>query len=115
MIFVYYFSCAPLFSFLNSTFSKLLNIPIQRKVIDTLPILCADKNYQGINDVLCNGIDLVEADFTLTYPDANLCLNTYDVEITTINPTTALLADGTRAQIITLEQQTHALNTNLQK
>ena len=35
-----------------------------KKIVDTLPVLCADENYQGIADVLCNRIDLVEADFT---------------------------------------------------
>ena len=42
-----------------------------KKIVDTLPILCVDKNYQDIDDVFCNGIDLVKADFTPTYPDAN--------------------------------------------
>ena len=42
-----------------------------KKVVDTLPVLCADKNYQGIDDVIWNGIDLVEADFTPIYPNAN--------------------------------------------
>mmetsp|Transcript_51994 Transcript_51994/g.58075 ORF Transcript_51994/g.58075 Transcript_51994/m.58075 type:complete len:100 (-) Transcript_51994:52-351(-) len=31
-----------------------------KKIVDTLPVLCADKNYQGIDDVLCNGIKPVE-------------------------------------------------------
>ena len=42
-----------------------------KKIVDTLPILCADKNYRGINDILCNRIDLVEADFIPAYPDIN--------------------------------------------
>ena len=36
-----------------------------KKIIDTLPVLCADKNYQGLDDVIWNGINLVEAGFTL--------------------------------------------------
>ena len=42
--------------------TEIGNSPTQyKKVIDTLPILCADKNYQGLNDVIHNRIDLVEA------------------------------------------------------
>ena len=42
-----------------------------KKIIDTLPVLCADKNYQGLDDVIWNGIDLVEADFTPPYSEAD--------------------------------------------
>ena len=42
-----------------------------KKIVDTLPVLCADKNYRCIDDVLCTWIDLDEADFTLPYPDAD--------------------------------------------
>ena len=36
-------------------------------------------------------------------------------DLSTVDSNAALLADGTRAQIIALEQQTHVLNANLQK
>ena len=62
------------------------------------------KNYQGIDDVIQNRINLVEADFTPTYPDVNLWSNTYDVEIITADPATVPLADGSRIQIIMLER-----------
>ena len=86
-----------------------------KKIIDTLPVLCTDKNYRGINDVLQNKIDLVEVDFIPIYSDTNLWSNTYDEEITTIDPTVVPLADASRTQIIRLEQQTHVFNANLQK
>ena len=35
-----------------------------KKVIDILPVLCVDKNYQGLDDVIQNRIDLVETDLT---------------------------------------------------
>ena len=66
-----------------------------------------------MGDVLLNGINLVEADFTLVYPDANLWSNTYNVENTTVDPAVVPLADGSRMQIIRLEQQTHALNATI--
>ena len=86
-----------------------------KKIILTLPVLCADKNYRGIDDVLRNRVDLVEADFTPSYPNADLWSNTYDVDITTIDQTAALLADGSRPPIIRLERQTHVFDPNLQK
>jgi len=86
-----------------------------KKIVDTLPVLWADKNYRGIDDVLCNGINLVEADFTPPYPNSDLWSKTYDIEITTVDQTAALLADDIHAPIIRLDQQTHVLNANLQK
>ena len=47
----------------DSPISKLLvtetgHRPTQyKKIVDTLPVLCADKNYQGLDDVIRNGID----------------------------------------------------------
>jgi len=31
-----------------------------KKIIDTLPVLCVDKNYRCIDDVLCTGTNLVK-------------------------------------------------------
>ena len=50
-----------------------------KKVIDTLPVLCIDKNYQGINDVIWYRIDLVEADFIPIYSDASQLSNTHQL------------------------------------
>ena len=41
-----------------------------KNIIDTLLILCMDKNCRGIGDVLCKEINLVEAIFTQSYLDA---------------------------------------------
>ena len=41
-----------------------------RKITDTLPVLCADKNYQVIDDVIWNEIDWVKTYFMPTYLDA---------------------------------------------
>ena len=55
------------------TITEIRHRPIQyKKVIDTQPVKCADKNYQGLDDVIRNGIDLIAANFTTPYPDANL-------------------------------------------
>ena len=45
----------------KSIITKTKHQPTQyKKIIDTLPVLCADKNYQGIDDVIWTGHDLVE-------------------------------------------------------
>ena len=41
-----------------------------KKIYNALPVFCADKNYQGLDEVLCTGCDKVEGDFMPTYPDA---------------------------------------------
>ena len=55
-----------------------------KKIVDTLPVLYADKNYQGLNDVIWNGIILVEADFTPQYLGADQWSTTHHAEVITI-------------------------------
>ena len=40
-----------------------------KKIVDALPILCTDKNYQGLDEVLCTKCDQVKTDFMPAYPD----------------------------------------------
>ena len=42
-----------------------------KKIIDILPLLCADKNYRYITDVLCTWTDLDKADCILSYPNSD--------------------------------------------
>ena len=84
-----------------------------KKVIDTLPVLCVEKNYQGLDDIIWNGIDLVKADFTSPYPDADLWSTTHYVEIRTINPVNVAVADGSRTPTITMERQTYVFEANI--
>ena len=87
-----------------------------KKVIDTLPALCIDKNYQcNLDDIIQNGIDLVEANFTTPYPDANLWFTTYHVKIRTVYPTETTAGNGSRTPTITMEWQTYIFDANLQK
>ena len=50
-----------------------------KKIYDALPVLCADKNYGGFDEVLRTGHDKVENDFMLAYPNANLWSNTHQI------------------------------------
>ena len=79
-----------------------------KKIIDTLPVLCADKNYRGIDDVIQTENDLVETDFMTNYPDADQWSTTRHVEIETINPNDAPDAvPGLGPCTVTMTLQTH--------
>ena len=41
-----------------------------KKIIDTLPVFCVDKNYIYINDIIPTGTKLFEAAFLPVYSDA---------------------------------------------
>ena len=85
-----------------------------KKIIDTLPILCADKNYRCSNDVLCTQIDLDEADSTPPYPNSDLWSNTYDVEIKTVDRLIVSLGNSNGPVIIVVEQRIYVFDANLQ-
>ena len=58
------------------TITKTGHRPSQfKKISDALPVLCTEKKYQGLNEVLRTGRDPVETDFIPAYPDANRCLS----------------------------------------
>ena len=60
----------------DSPISKLLitktgHRPTQfKKIIDTLPVLCTDKNFQDLDEVLRTGIDLVKSNLIPTFSNA---------------------------------------------
>ena len=70
------------------------------KIGDTLPVLCADKNYWGLDVVLHTRRDRVETDFMTAYRDATWWSTTHHVQISTVDP-----------QV----EQTHVTVANLQK
>ena len=65
-----------------------------KKIIDTLFVLCVDKNYQGLNEAVWTGNDLVEADFMPLYPDAIQWSTTHHVQISTVHLLDVPQADG---------------------
>ena len=81
-----------------------------KKIIDTLLVLCADKNYRYIDDALCTWINLDKADFAPSYPNPAQCSNTHDVEIKTVHQLAApIIGTDERPVIIVVEQRTHVL------
>ena len=61
-----------------------------KKIVDTLPVLCADNNFRGLHDVIWTQNDLVEADFMPLYSDALQWTTTHHVQISTVNPINVL-------------------------
>ena len=77
------------------TITKTGHRPSQfKKISDALPVFYAGKNYQGLNEVFCTGLDKVKDDFMPAYPNANLWSTTHHVQITTVNPEADADADA---------------------
>ena len=69
------------------TSTKIGHRPSQfKKIRNDLPVFCANKNYQGLNEVLRTGRDKVEGDFMPSYPNATRWSITHHVQIASINP-----------------------------
>ena len=101
------------------TITKSRHRPSQiKKIRDALPVFCGDKNYGGLDEVLCTGRDKVEDDFMPAYPDANRWSSTHQVQIAIVDPNAT---EGVKA--ITNEhpvtyntvEQTNVTDANLQK
>ena len=104
----------------DSPISKLIitetgHRPTQyKKVIDTLPVLCTDKNYRGLDDIIQNKIDLAKANFTPPYPNTNRWSTIHHVKVRTVNAAdAAAAANCLRTSTITMTWQTHVFDTNL--
>ena len=101
--------------------SKLIIIetrhrPIQYKnVIDILPVSYEDKNYKGLNDVIWNGIDLVESEFHTALSRQKPMIYRSPCIIITVNSTKAVAGYCSRTPTITMARQTHVFDLNLQK
>ena len=52
-----------------------------KKILDTLPVFCADKGYRFISDVICTNTKLVETTFLPKYPEATKWSKSYHVHI----------------------------------
>ena len=101
------------------TITKTGHRPSQfKKISDALPVLCADKNYQGVDEVLRTGRDWVEIDFMPAYLGANRWSNTYQIQVATVTREAALVEGTTTGKRVTtykLLEQTIVTNANLQK
>ena len=86
-----------------------------KKISDALPVLCADKNYQGFDEVLRTGHDPVKTEFMPEYLDDNLWSTTHHLQINTVNTDANAEADGLCPVCYQMMEQTHVTDANLQK
>ena len=79
-------------------------------------MLWVDKNYPGLDEVLCTGLDPVEDDFMSDYLDVNLWSTTHHVQVSIVNPDDDTdQQTGERPGRYQMMEQTHVTNANLQK
>ena len=87
-----------------------------KKITDALPVLWANTNFRGLDEVLWTGCDLVETDFMSIYPNAAQWSTFHHVEVTTVNPNNAAdRVTGERPVRFQMMEQTHVFDANLQK
>ena len=108
----------------DSPISKLISTktghrPSQFKnICGNLPVFCADKNYNGLDEVFCTGRDKVKDDFMLAYNNANQWSITHQVQVATVNPSVTIgvnITTDERPITYKMVEQTIVINTNLQK
>ena len=56
-----------------------------KKIIDALPLFCANKGYKFINDIIRTSTKRLQASDLPTYPDAGRWSNTYHLEVVTVD------------------------------
>ena len=96
------------------TITKTGHRPTQfKKITVALPVLYADKNFRGLDEVLWTGRDLVETDFMPTYSDATQWSTTHHVQISTVNPLDVPAADDSRPDRFEIIKRPHIFDANL--
>ena len=87
-----------------------------KKIIDALPVFCADKGYRFIDEIICTNKELEEKVFMPTYPDPKRWSKKYHVQVATVdasakpNPQT-----GAFPEIMVLHEKCQITHPNLQK
>jgi len=98
------------------TITKTGHRPTQfKKITDALSVLCADKNFRGLDEVFRTGRDLVETDFMPTYPDATQWSTTHHVQISTVSSMDVPFVDGSRPNCFEVMEQTNVFDANFQR
>ena len=86
-----------------------------KKILDALPVFCADKGYKFTNEVIQTNTEQLQSAFMLTYPLASRWSNIYHVQVETVN----LLAvpdpnTSKQAMVIKMQMRTNVFDPNLQ-
>ena len=84
-----------------------------KKIYNALPVFCADKNFGGLDEVLCTGRDKVENDFIPAYPNANIWSIKHQIQVATVaEGATRILGSLTGKCVTTYELVDHTVVTN---
>ena len=87
-----------------------------KKILDALPVFCADKGYKYIDDIMRTNVEKTLAKFTPTYPAASQWSSTYHVEVVTVDPNAT--PDSTTKKcptVVKVQERTNVHNPDLQK
>ena len=87
-----------------------------KKIMDALPVFCADKGYKFIDDAIWTNTELLKAEFLLAYPDQALWSSTYHVQTDVVDATAPVDKQTLRRPLISeMQQKSKVFNPNLQK
>ena len=85
-----------------------------KKIIDALPVLCADKGFRYVGEIIRTNTELVEATFIPTYPDETQWLTDHEVYVEVVNKQ-GMPVSGVLPKKSILTKKTIITNSNLQK
>ena len=82
-----------------------------KKIHNVLSVLCAEKEFKYVDDIICINKELVNVDHLSTYPNETRWPIVVNVKIDTIDPTAAVDAFDSRPNIKVVTKKTHVFNT----
>ena len=85
-----------------------------KKIIDALPVLCADKGFRYIDEIICTNKEEVESTFLPAYPDANQWSTTHEVYVKVVDKSQAVV-NGLHPLKAIMANKTIITDPNLQK
>ena len=85
-----------------------------KKIRDALPVLCADKGFRIIYDVIHTYKELINTSHVPIYPDATLWSRTVHVKIDLVDQNTTLVSSA-RLIFKVVTTKTHVFDMNMQK
>ena len=86
-----------------------------KKIHNVLPVLCAYKGFNFIDNVIRKNKELEKVDHLPVYPDETRWSTILNVEINTVYPTAAADASGACPNSKVVAKKTHVFDANLQK
>ena len=78
-----------------------------KKISDAVPVLCVDKNFRCLNEILWTGRDLVKTDFMPPYPNANIWSITHHVQVSIVDSNNPEQSNGLRLFRFEMMEKTH--------